>query len=660
MSVFIELTTDAFQEKFDQRKKDARDQRKRAGANDVRRPMRGLEIKDDTYAILKVVTSDGNEIKLINSSVEGGRSSEYTNFILQSVQEARMEKHQIVETFGESYIFFFGEAPRFLDVQAVLVDSHDFNWYAEFWENYENYFRGTKLVEMGARTYLFYDDNIVEGYMLNAQAVKTSTTPLMVTLSFRMYLTNYSNISIIGDPSFPVRGSLVLPPDTDVNALDKDRGAYLATLGANLQQAGFGGGSQFQQAFASGANASGVPPELWGIFVNASEALGDGTKHPERFQRSGPLRGDIFANTDEYTSPRPTLDTGANKDAIIQDEVENLVAQAMQMLQQLGARQNPPSLAEQNAEWARRARGLGPNMMQQMGLGPRFGGGGVGVGFGGGGGVGASFGVRASFGVSFGASAGAGFRGGAGGGMGGGIGGGIGGGLGFSGRASAGFGLNGGFGRAPFSPNATIANNYQYSKRSAALNQLNQASFAQQGVDFNFFDSFRNSQNYSNGVQTGGGIMLGVGIGGGIGRPFGVQTFSGPGQPGFFGPGVQPAVGLRPGDPGYDLLVGSGIPGFGPQPGGGFSFSFQVGDPPPSGYGYNPYGSPYGPGYGPGPANFGVPGAPPGASFGGPGNGGGSVNVGGSPTAFSMVSVGGSLTPNGFNPQSSSFSYSTF
>lgn len=634
MSVFIELTTDAFQEKFDQRKKDARDQRKRAGASDVRRPMRGLEIKDDTYAILKVVTSDGNEIKLINSSVEGGRSTEYTNFILQSVQEARMEKHQIVETFGESYIFFFGEAPRFLDVQAVLVDSHDFNWYAEFWENYENYFRGTKLVEMGARTYLFYDDNIVEGYMLNAQAVKTSQTPLMVTLTFRLYLTNYSNISIIGDPSFPVRGSLILPPETDVNSLDKDRGAYLATLGANLQQAGFGGGDQFQQAFSSGANAAGIPPELYGIFVNASEALGDGTKHPERFQRSGPLRGDIFANTDEYTSPRAVLDTGANKDAIIEDEVENLVAQAMQTLQQLGARQNPPSLAEQNAEWAQRSRGLGPNMMQQMGLGPRFNRPGVGMGMGGGGGSGASFGVSAGFSASFGGR------------VGGSIGGGIGGGMGFSGRASAGFGLNGGFGRAPFSPNANVANDYNYSKRSAALNQLNQASFAQQGVDFNFFNSFKNSQNYSNGVRTGGGITLGVGIGGGIGKPFGVETFagSGPLPPGF--PGAQPGFG--------------GVPGFGPKPGGGFSFGFQVGDPPPSGFGYNPYGSPYGPNYGPGPASFGAPGAPPNASFGGPGNGGGSVNIGGAPSAFSMVSVGGSLTPDGFKPQSSSYNYSTF
>lgn len=659
MSVFIELTTDAFQARFDERKSEKQRQRRGAGSADVRRPLRGLEIKDDTYAILKVVTSDGQEIKLVNSSSEDGKSTEYANFIIQSVQEARMEKHQIVETFGESYIYFFGEAPRFLDVSAVLVDSLDFNWHAEFWENYERYFRGTKLVEMGARTYLFYEDNIVEGYMLNATAVKTSDAPLMVRLQFRLYLTNYSNISIIGDPAFPIRGSLIIPDEVgDVNKLDVDRFAYLATLGANLQQAGFGGGAQFQEAFANGyqgQGAAGIPPELYGIFLNASEALGDGQKHPERFQRKLPLRTKIADNADEYTVPRPSLSTGVDEASVLEDEVENLVNQANEMLRLLGAQQNPPSLAEQNANFALQQQrlgltpigtnpfgqtqyGLGPTMMNQLGLGPRFGNGGYPIGMGGVGvgqnGFGARAGVSASFGVRIGASV----SGGVGGGFGlrAGAGVGIGGGLGFSGRAQAGFGLNGGY-AAPYSPNAAIANNqYGYSKRSNALSQLNRNQFANQ-VDLNYFDSYKYgpyyNPAYANGVRTNSGISLGVGIGGGIGRPFQVSTFSGPGA-----------------------VTSTPTPGFGAQPGGGFQFSYAVGNPPPSGYGYNPYGSPYAPNYGPGPASFGYPGAAPNASFGGPGNGGAGVIVGGAPTAFSMVSVGGTLTPNGLQTYSNQVS----
>jgi hypothetical protein len=226
MPVFVELTTDAFANNFNKVRDTAR-QARRAGTNHARRPLRGLEIKDDTYAVLKVIQSDGTPIQLLDSGTEDGTTDSLTNFILQSVQEARMEKHQIVETFGEPYIFFFGESPRFLDVTAILVDSFDFNWYAEFWENYNRYLRGTRSVEMGARTYLFYDDNIVEGYMLMAQARKTSDTPLMVQLTFRLFLTNYSNVTIAdgpaANPAFPVRPSFpasYIPPDFTVPAPD--------------------------------------------------------------------------------------------------------------------------------------------------------------------------------------------------------------------------------------------------------------------------------------------------------------------------------------------------------------------------------------------------------------------------------------------------------
>jgi hypothetical protein len=227
MAVFVELTTDAFANNFNKSSSSAKAAR-RAGTSQARRPLRGLEVKDDTYAVLKVVQADGTELPLLDSGSFSGTSTSYTNFILQSVREARMEKHQIVETFGEPYIFFFGESPRFLDVTAVLVDSLDFNWYAEWWENYDRYLRGTKSVEMGARTYLFYDDNIVEGYMLMAQTGKSAEQPLQASLTFRLYLTNYSNITITGgasaDPRFPTRPAyppVTIPSDgTPANSVD--------------------------------------------------------------------------------------------------------------------------------------------------------------------------------------------------------------------------------------------------------------------------------------------------------------------------------------------------------------------------------------------------------------------------------------------------------
>lgn len=226
MAVFIETTTDPFDDNFDNLAANGLARGGGSGSRrTARRPTRGIEIKEDRPALLKVIRVDGREIQLFDSggvsdgtgdkdpglfgvSSGGGigKTTNYTNFILQSVTEARMEKHQIVETFGQSYVFFFGEAPRFIDVSVQLINSHDFNWKAEWWANYDKYFRGTKLVEMGARLYMFYDDNIVEGYMIQCQAVDVADQPYIVQMNFRMFLTNYRNITSIGQTEFPVRG----------------------------------------------------------------------------------------------------------------------------------------------------------------------------------------------------------------------------------------------------------------------------------------------------------------------------------------------------------------------------------------------------------------------------------------------------------------------
>lgn len=661
MSVYIEVVTDAFQERFDSISKGKKKTR-RAGADNVRRPLRGLEIKDDTYAILKVITSSGDEIPLVDGGSDTvdnngkGVTTSYTNFIIQSVQEARMEKHQIVETFGDSYIFFFGEAPRFLDVQCVLINSNDFNWEAEFWENYNNFFRGTKLVEMGARTYLFYDDNIVEGYMLNASAQKVAGAPLEVQLSFRLYLTNYSNVSLIGDPNFPVRGSLVLPPEvSDINEIAHDRGKYLATLGANLQQAGFGGGAQFQKAFSQGGSFASVPEQLYGVFLNAIQALGELDKRS--IDRAlTPIRSRTSENTDEMTTFNGALTTGEEALHNALYDVEDLVNQMLEELKRSGSIGKPAET------------------FRKLGFGPKYPLWGIPGGVGQTNGV-ATFGARGGMGagVTFGANVRIG------------MGAGLGGGMGLSGRAGGGFGGGGGFNpQTPYAPN--YAQDPTLSKRSAALQGLNKGSFGDL-VDYNFFKSTSSSpsKHYNNGIGVGAGLSLGVGIGGGVGKPFEVRTWSGtgpvPGQFGYAGNFANYSQQLGWGNYGLPPAGGGFSGGAGPTGDqGGYAGAYgqndqQGGSGPTAatatngGYGSNGgypigYNSAYGSVNG-SPFDPGLGGAPPGFNpgsknpFTGPGNGGASVTVIGSPTAFALVATSGTLSPGGNGTKSTTY-FSTF
>lgn len=370
MAVFIELVTDLFDEVFEDTVNKTK-QSTRAGEAVVRRPLRGIEINEETHALLKMIKSDGKPIPLLDSSDPSGTSTEYTNFILQSVREQRMEKHQIIQTFGESYIYFFGEAPRFLECQATLVHSHDFNWEAEWWANYENYLRGTKSVEKGARTYMFYDNTIIEGFMLMAAAVKSSQQPYSVALSFQFFVIRADTVSLPGDPNFPIHPSVNYPGYIDLTRGD----AWQTIVTRNLNQA---------QAVAARENANSAARLLRDRQFNrgfTGKTLTDVMRAVPRtilvnpdnqdlLPRSlpqnarGPLRSKIADNVDEYTGPFPgnsdsfeDLPAASANTARSQAEVQDLFRDSITYLSCFGANANSALTID--------ALGLGVNFLEK-------------------------------------------------------------------------------------------------------------------------------------------------------------------------------------------------------------------------------------------------------------------------------------------------------
>lgn len=393
--------------------------------------MRGIEIKDDTYAAIKVVMSNGFDWPLLDSSGPFGTSTKgNTNFLLQQVTEQRMEKHQIVETFGDSYVFFFGESPRFLDCTALLINTLDFNWRAEWWANYEHYLRGTKLVELGARCYMFWDDNVVEGYMLNCQASETAEAPYTVSLAFKFFVTKYDNVSFQNDPEqYPVRSSVKLPPGVELrqsDAFERLQAYYRGESYGERAQDAVSRESEVVQSAASRNEKSKitsklrqlphsmvVDPAVWQSLVGVRGIAN--TDEDSVLRRvaspSGALRGLIRENIDEYVSGAPTNPGGNSRlqtpeqdqqNGILpselassdREEVENLERSTVSTLETIGARANNPRTI--------RDLGLGPNFTPGWrSNATAFAGAGVGVSAGGGVGASVSFGASASAGASF-------------------------------------------------------------------------------------------------------------------------------------------------------------------------------------------------------------------------------------------------------------------
>lgn len=363
MAVFIEIQADKFKTILDS----LATQRPRF--ENVRRPFRGIEIKEDTYAVLKVVRANGKEIPLFDSGARlngysgdhntpqdfndqlygeknefpaEGSTFNYSNFIAQQVVDSRQEKSQIVETFGEPYIFFFGEKPRILQVSGVLFNTFDFAWKTEFMRNYEKWLRGTRLVEENARTYFYYDDQIVEGYMLNAQVVDTAENPYHVQFQFNLFVTAHTYLSVIDSTgAYPISANVQIPGDSltdkvnfnekirqireQADALGPDQlqssiedvrqatilnSAFVSSK-ASLQGAIIKGLADFEsttkkfldnvKTYFYGRRTV-VPKGLAGAERLAGEALNanEATFPGEPIQREMPIRSKISDNFDEY------------------------------------------------------------------------------------------------------------------------------------------------------------------------------------------------------------------------------------------------------------------------------------------------------------------------------------------------------------------------
>jgi hypothetical protein len=386
MTIFIELSTSPIEQQFKTAAQNLlgtdTTSARRAGAESARRPARGIEIKDDTYATLKVIRSDGTPIPLVDSGSANGQNTDgYTNFMLQSVQEDRMEKHQIIETFGASYVFFFGEQPRFLNISAVLLNTLDFNWEAEWWSNYNTYLRGTKLVEMGARCYLSYDDSIVEGYLMNATCAKTADAPYHVQLQFRFFVTNCYNVSNIGNENYPLRYTALVPDNVNLRQGDAGEqlvstlqgGPLMNAFGYGLKEASrlsntlisnnkLGASRSISQLVRNMPPSFAVPPEYYPLLESRADIR-------SLAYRSGkPIRGKFSDNTDEYIGAVYDSLQGPNYvgQATIRStqNTQDLFWQATAELYRRGANINNPS--------THRALGICPNFGNTNGAGATF------------------------------------------------------------------------------------------------------------------------------------------------------------------------------------------------------------------------------------------------------------------------------------------------
>jgi len=167
--------------------------------NGVRRPLRNVQLKEDTYATISIVDNEHNlsqDWTYLRNSSEASDSSFTANFMLQNVTESRQEKHQVVDTFGKDYIYFFGQRPRQVSFTAVLMNAENFRWEEEWWVNYDNVMRGTKLVSNRLQVRIRFDDTLMYGYLLQCSVGKNPQQRSTASLSFTVHIIDSMTVRV--------------------------------------------------------------------------------------------------------------------------------------------------------------------------------------------------------------------------------------------------------------------------------------------------------------------------------------------------------------------------------------------------------------------------------------------------------------------------------
>lgn len=263
----------------------------------VRRPLDGFQFKEDKYAVIRVYTATGTESRdLHNSSAPELKVGYTSNLLIQNVQETRQEKSQIVQTFGEDFVYFFGERPTQVQFSAQLLDTSDFQWHQEWWMNYSNALRGTKLVDKNSRVYLEIDDVMFEGYILTATTSRVADDHHRVTLSFSMLVTNKMYLS-------ELRNSYLPPASLTQDQIQAiSNGESSGASQAQLNQV-----SELNDAVAAVTQASKGPPQLsrnGAVSVQTAVVPGSTVQSTADYLKS------VYARLVEY-SEKPYYETRA-------------------------------------------------------------------------------------------------------------------------------------------------------------------------------------------------------------------------------------------------------------------------------------------------------------------------------------------------------------
>jgi len=116
----------------------------------------------DPYALVK---SSGKATDVdVTPDVGNLLSGSFVNFFVTNFSTVYSEKTQIMQTFGDNeVVYYFGKQPIIMNIQGLLFDSMENDWFSKFLTLYANILRGTQLAKNFGLVEITFPNMVVTG-----------------------------------------------------------------------------------------------------------------------------------------------------------------------------------------------------------------------------------------------------------------------------------------------------------------------------------------------------------------------------------------------------------------------------------------------------------------------------------------------------------------
>lgn len=105
-------------------------------------------------------------------------------FVMERVSNQSKEAYRVVASLGDEYKVYFGTAaPEVLSITGYTLNTRNQQWLYDFRYFYENYLKGSKLVESRLRAFLTFTDSIYEVLPVSFSYSESAKIPGGVTIS---------------------------------------------------------------------------------------------------------------------------------------------------------------------------------------------------------------------------------------------------------------------------------------------------------------------------------------------------------------------------------------------------------------------------------------------------------------------------------------------